>query len=175
MRRVFAADEARFGLKVKHRRHWSPFGCRPPWSHDDQYQWLWLYAAVEPATGQSLVLFLPRVDGGCFEAFLGQLRAAVPEAEIALVLDNSGAHKSARVHWPPGIHKVALPPYSPELNPAERWFEVLRKEMADRVFESLAEMEAALTDVLRPFWDEPDCLKRLTGYPWWRKAVASLL
>lgn len=173
--RVFAADEARFGLKVKHRRHWSPSGCRPPWIHDDQYQWLWLYAAVEPTTGECLALFLPHTDGDCFEAFLGQLRATFPETAIGLVIDNSGAHKSSKVHWPEGVHRIALPPYSPELNPAERWFEVLRKELADRIFENLEELQQALTEALRPFWDEPDILKRLTGYPWWRQAVALLL
>jgi hypothetical protein len=36
-------DEARFGLKVTHRRLWCPFGSRPPWLHDHQYHWFWLY------------------------------------------------------------------------------------------------------------------------------------
>jgi hypothetical protein len=38
--RVFAFDEARFGLKVWHRRRWCPYGTRPPWLHEDRYQWL---------------------------------------------------------------------------------------------------------------------------------------
>ena len=61
-------DEARFGLKVTHRRLWCPFGSRPPWIHEHQYHWFWLYAAVEPVSGT--VLFLPHVDGLCFERFL---------------------------------------------------------------------------------------------------------
>jgi hypothetical protein len=36
--RVFAMDEARFGLKAAHRRLWCPFGSRPPWIHEHQYQ-----------------------------------------------------------------------------------------------------------------------------------------
>jgi len=66
VRRVFAMDEARFGLKVTHRRLWCPFGSRPPWTHDHQYHWFWLYA--EPVSGT--VLFLPHVDGLCFQRFL---------------------------------------------------------------------------------------------------------
>src|ERR687886_394913 len=56
VRRVFALDEARFGLKVRHRRRWCPFGARPPWIHADRDEWLWLSVAVEPTTGESVVL-----------------------------------------------------------------------------------------------------------------------
>jgi hypothetical protein len=48
--RLFAMDEARFGLKSWHRRRWCPRGIRPPWVVEDRYEWLWLYAAVEPRT-----------------------------------------------------------------------------------------------------------------------------
>src|SRR3954462_15079772 len=111
-------DEARFGLKVTHRRLWCPFGSRPPWTHDHQYHWFWLYAAVEPVSGTCVVLFLPHVDGVCFQRFLEELRQHTGSDTIGLVLDNSGSHASGKVHWPDGIEKIALPPYSPELNPA---------------------------------------------------------
>ena len=81
-------DEARFGLKVTHRRLWCPFGSRPP--HDHQYHWFWLYA--EPGSGT--VLFLPHVDGVCFERFLEELRKHTGADPIGLVLDNSGSHTS---------------------------------------------------------------------------------
>ena len=74
VQRVFAMDEARFGLKVTHRRLWCPFGSRPPWPHDHQYHWFWLYTAVEPVSGTCFVLFLPHVDGICFQRFLEEFR-----------------------------------------------------------------------------------------------------
>jgi hypothetical protein len=53
VQRLFAMDghgaegpHARFGLKATHRRLWCPFGSRPPWTHEHQYHWSWLYAAV---------------------------------------------------------------------------------------------------------------------------------
>ena len=127
VQRVFAMDEARFGLKVTHRRLWCPFGSRPPWIHDHQYHWFWLYAAVEPVSGTCFVLFLPHGDGICFERFLEELRQHTGADPIGLVLDNSGSHTSGKVRWPDGVAKIPLPPYSPELNPAERWFEALRR------------------------------------------------
>jgi transposase len=171
---VFALDEARFGLKVRFRRRWCPFGARPPFVHQDRYEWLWLYVAVEPVSGASIVLFLPRLDGVCFEAFLAAFRRAVPAGRIGLVLDGAGSHGSGRVRWPAELEPIALPRYSPELNPAERWFEQLRATLANRVFASLADLEAALTEALEPYWEEPDKLARLTAYPWWRKAVQQI-
>jgi transposase len=172
--RVFAFDEARFGLKVWHHRRWCPFGARPPWVHEDRYQWLWLYAAVEPVSGACVVLFLPHTDSACLDAFLAAFRQAVPEGPIGLVLDGSGSHGSARVRWPAGVQPLRLPRYSPELNPAERWFEALRQALANRLFDNLAELEQMLTETLQPYWDDPAKLARLTGYPWWINALHNI-
>jgi hypothetical protein len=63
-------DEARFGLKVSRHRRWCPRGKRPPWIAGGKYKWLWLYAAVEPATGESFCLYMPNMKGVCLEVFL---------------------------------------------------------------------------------------------------------
>jgi transposase len=156
-------DEARFGLKVWHRRRWCPWGARPPWPYEHRYAWLWVYVAIEPTTGSCFVLFLPRVDGACFAAFLHAFRRAVPEGTVALVLDGSGSHTSRQIGWPDGIAALPLPAYSPELNPAERLFERLRGALANQVFDDLATLEQALIQALQPFWDQPEALAQLTG------------
>ena len=40
----------------------------------DEYEWLWLYAAVEPTTGTGVFLLLPSVDSQCLQLFLRHLR-----------------------------------------------------------------------------------------------------
>jgi transposase len=167
-------DEARFGLKVRHRRRWCPRGARPPWVYDDRYEWFWLYAAVEPSSGESVCLFLPRADGACFGAFLGAFREAVPGGSVAMVLDHTGSHKSRAVAWPAGVAPLPLPAYSPELNPPERLFEALRAALANEAFEGLEDLERALTAALRRYWADPPALRRLTGYPWWLAAVDNI-
>lgn len=172
--RVWAFDEARFGLKTWFRRRWCPRGWRAPWVVEDRYEWLWLYAAVEPATGASFCLYLPRLDGDCLEAFLQAFRQTHPEDHIVLVLDGSGSHGNGTVTWPVGIHPLRLPPYSPELNPAERWFEDLRGALANTLFESIDALMAALTQELEPYWAQPTRLARLTSYPWWLEGIANI-
>jgi putative transposase len=90
---------------------------------------------------------------------------------MAVVLDNSGAHTSHHVTWPDGIEPVALPAYSPELNPGERWFKELRAPLSNQVHDHLEALEAALTQALRPYWQHPNSLVQLTAYPWWREGV----
>jgi transposase len=157
-------DEARFGLKVWHRRRWCPRRERPPWKAGGTYKWLWLYAAVEPATGESFCLYMPNMTGDCLEVFLRELRKAYPADPMNLVLDGAPSHRSGKVNWPDGIKPMPLPPYSPELNPVERWFEELRGPLSNRMFKTTDEMGGALREALCPYWQQPEKLARLTGY-----------
>ena len=141
---------------------------------EDRYEWLWLYAAIEPATGESFYLYLPCLDGACFETFLWELSKAYPGEEIVLVLDGAPGHRSGRVSWPEGMEALPLPPYSPELNPVERLFEELRAKLSNIVFGSLEAMMETLTEVLRQYWEIPPALARLTGYGWWLEGISNM-
>jgi transposase len=173
--RFFAVDEARFGLKTWFRRRWCPVGVRPPWVFQDRYEWVWLYAAVEPRTGESFCLYMPQLNGDCFEVFLREMRRAYPDDEIVLVSDRAGSHTSGRIVWPAGITSLLLPACSPELDPVERWFGALRGPLSNVVFESIEELAERLTVALRPYWEQPARLARLTGYGWWTQATGSIL
>lgn len=59
--KVLAFDEARFGLINWHQRRYCPEGFRPPYIVHRRYEWSYLYAAVDPATGESVCAYLPRV------------------------------------------------------------------------------------------------------------------
>ena len=166
-----ALDEGRFGLITWLRRRWCPLGARPPWIVQDEYEWLWLYAAVEPTTGTGVFLLLPTVEGQCLELFLQHLRQELGKGPIGVVLDSSGSHRSGQVSWPQDMHPLYLPPYSPELNPAEQIFRHLRKQLANTIFTTLDELQNALIDQLQQFWEHPTVLLHLTGYPWWIEAV----
>ena len=172
--RIFALDEGRFGLKVWHRRRWCPSGVRPPWIFEDRYQWLWVYAAVEPLTGESFFLFLPRVDGECFELFLQELRAWYAQEEMVLVLDNCSSHRSGQVAWPQGMSPLPLPAYSPELQPVEGVFKDLRAELSNEIFADVDALEQALLAQVRRYFDHPQQLHRLTAFPWWREGVSNI-
>ncbi len=137
----------------------------------DRYEWFWLYSAVEPATGESFSLYLPRLDGTCLQLFLKHLKAAYPDDNVLLVMDQARSHRSAQVVWPENVEPLLLPPYSPQLNSAERSFLELRRALANRLFDTLDALQDALTEALQRYWQDKPRLARLTGYPWWLDAL----
>jgi transposase len=171
---AIALDEGRFGLKTWVRRRWCLRGERPPWVVSDAYEWVWVYVAVEPTTGRCVVCYLPGVDSACLASFLQAVAAAFPGQRVGVVLDNAPSHTSGAVAWPAHLVPLRLPPYSPELNPVEPVFRLLRQALANRVFADLAALEEALTEALRAYWDEPPRLQRLTGFPWWVDGTTSI-
>ncbi len=173
MSTLFAFDEGRFGLKTWLRRRWCPRGSRPPWIVDDRYEWLWMYVAVEPATGRLFCLLLPSMQAASLQLFLTHLREQFSGERIGMVWDNAPSHRSHQLAWPSEMVPLALPAYSPELNPAEQIFRVLRRRLANRIFDTLDELQEALVAELEQFWAQPEVLIRLTGYPWWIESLPS--
>jgi transposase len=113
------------------------------------------------------------VDRAWFALFLREFAAEVGGRRAALVLDGAGSHRAA-IPWPANLTPVPLPPYSPELNPAEQLFRALRAKLANRVFADLDELEEAITAHLRAFWDRPTAPQRLTAYPWWTSSLPTM-
>lgn len=113
-----------------------------------RYDYFWLYAAVEPATGESLVLEMPALDAHCFQAFLDEFAASYPDTLNVLVLDGAGAHVSGALQMPQNVLPVFLPPYSPELNPVERLWQDLKKRMGRTLHENLAAQKARVAELL---------------------------
>jgi transposase len=59
-------------------------------------------------------------DIDTFQAFLTKFSTQKPEELKILILDNGAFHHAKRLNIPNNIEILFLPPYSPELNPAER-------------------------------------------------------
>ena len=125
--RTFFMDEARLGQQGTLTRIWAPTGSRPTAVKQTKYEWIYLYAAVEPASGESVALLAPNADTGTFNVFLQMLSKELKEKEHAvLILDGAGWHKSKKRVMPENITCLLLPPYSPELNPVENLWHYLR-------------------------------------------------
>ena len=114
------------------------------------------------------------VDTALFSAVLARFAAAVgagPHKRILLVLDGAGWHISAALVGPEGIRLVFLPPYSPELQPAEHLWPLTNEAIANRHVASIAELSRALTTRCRALTAQPDILKASTLFHWWPKAA----
>ena len=70
--------------------------------------------------------------------------------------------------------RVRLPPYSPELNPAERVFQEIRRRTEGRVYDTVADKQAAADAYLVRLAADPDRVRRLCGWPWLTDALDRL-
>ena len=116
-----------------------------------RYEWSWLYAAIEPDTGDDLCLYLSALDGVCFEVFLQHLGERFCGEVIVSVLDNASAHRWKDARIPENVPLVPLLSYSPELNPVERSFLEFRRELANHLFDSIDTIQSAATGFLERY------------------------
>ena len=84
------------------------------------FQSTYLFGAFSPLNGASFLLELPYCNTDSFELFLNEFSAQNPNELKVMVLDNGAFHKAKRLKIPENILLIFLPPFSPELNPAEK-------------------------------------------------------
>ena len=84
-----------------------------------------------------------------------------------LGLDSAGWHSAPNLAAPDGIRLVYLPPYSPELQPAEHLWPILDEPLANQSFARLADLEHVVTERCRAL--NHDQLKPGTNFHWWPK------
>jgi transposase len=154
--KIWVADEARFGLHTQSRRCWALRGQRVVLAQEQHYEWEYVYGAVEVVEGLAEFQFLPSVSLELSHGFLQQLADSDVQAEHIVIWDQAGFHpRPGDASLPARIHLLPLPPYSPELNPVEGLWDQTQDVTCNRRFANLDELEAALTQVLRPFWETP--------------------
>lgn len=169
---VWAFDEHRLGLKPILRTLWAKRGQRPIAVVHPRYQWLYLYAFVCPSSGQTEWLILPRVSVAWFnEALQAFAKAAGAGAnkQVLLVIDGAGWHRSRQVVVPEGIHLEFLPPYSPELQPAEHLWKLSDEPLVNRKFETLDALEDTLATRCVTLSAMPEVIRQHTLFHWWKE------
>ncbi len=65
-----------------------------------------------------------------------------------MILDNGAFHKAKSLIIPDNIALLFLPPYSPELNPAEKIWRHIKRKFTNRIFKSLDELSAFITEAI---------------------------
>lgn len=91
---------------------------------------------------------LPGCNTENFQAFLNEFSRA-DEGEFKIVLlDNASFHKAKNLAIPPNMHLLFLPPYAPELNPAEKVWWRLKRELKNRCFKTLEDLQDAMTKAI---------------------------
>lgn len=135
-------DEAIFGRIGKIYKCWVLSKVkRPKVFHHKIRQFRYLFGAVDPLSGDSCFRIISHCDTDCMKYYLQELSQQYPDSYILLVCDNAAWHKSKRLIIPYNIEIMHIPPYTPEMNPAEQiWDEIREKYFANWFFNSLEDV-----------------------------------
>jgi hypothetical protein len=158
-------DEGRFGRINTPRRCWAPPKCRPVAPRQVVREYLYAYAAVCPKLGRMTALLLPYANTAMMALFLAHVSKAFAAYFMVLLVDRAAWHMSRQLEVPENIRLLPLPAHSPELNPTELvWREWREKDLPNRAFTALEEVEEALCIGLNRLAANPDGLRSLTNY-----------
>ena len=84
-----------------------------------------------------------------------------------MVLDGVGWHRALDLVIPNNIQLLALPPYSPQLNPMEHlWDEIREKWFPNLVFNSLEAVEDRLIQAVLTLERNAESVASITGFDW---------
>jgi transposase len=104
---------------------------------------------------------MPYCNTECFEVFLGELSKQKPTEYKILFLDNGAFHKAKRLVIPGNIALCFIPPYSPELNPAEKVWAFIKKKITNKAFKTLKELQNFIDDIIKKYI-HPERIKSIT-------------
>ena len=124
-------------------------GVKPECRFQQVFQSTYLYGSFSPLTGDNFCLELPFCNSENFQTYLDEFSLQNPNEFKIMVLDNGAFHKAKRLRIPKNIGLIFLPPYSPELNPAEKiWFSI-KRDFTNRLFSSLDQLSLFISESLK--------------------------
>ncbi|HEU5317956.1 MAG TPA: transposase [Chloroflexota bacterium] len=169
--RIGFGDELRLGLRGTTRRVWGRRGVEVRQRLQLTSEWRDLFAAVAGQAGRVWWNWVPSMKA---EALWPTIAGIQEDGLLdGLVWDDAPSHHDGDI-TDLALAFVGLPSYSPELNPAERLFEEIRRRFEGTTY---ATLDAKLADgqtFLEELDADPPRLRRLCGWDWINAANATL-
>ena len=129
---------------------------------------------MQPTSGETVWYLATSLSKPFFAELLAAFArqtGAGRERSIILALDNAGWHGPEGLVVPDGISLAFLPPYSPELQPAERLWPLVDEPIVNRHVASLAELDAIIAERCRRL--DAASIQPHTNFHWWPRPNAS--
>ncbi len=108
----------------------------------------------------------PDAFNAALQAFV-EFTSVSAHKRIFLLLDQAGWHTSRQVKTHHGLSLLFLPPYSPELQPAEHLWQLSDAPLVNRCFASLDDLEVVQAQRCNWLQDHPDLVRSTTNFHCW--------
>jgi transposase len=126
---LWYGDETGVDGEPKPRRSWAIKGTHPKVVHNGDHIRLNILGAVCPRTGEFFAIEASHCDTDVFQVFLNEAATTItpPRKRNILILDNASWHKGKTLNWHV-FEPLYLPPYSPDFNPIEKIWLIMKAE-----------------------------------------------
>ena len=124
---IWFADESGFEGDPRPRRRWDKKGSKTRSTKNGDHLRMNVIGMVCPRNGEFFAIETSHSDSETFQAFLDEANrfTALSRPRNILILDNASWHKRKSTNWHNWRPKY-LPPYSPDLNPIERIWLIMK-------------------------------------------------
>ncbi len=153
-----AHDECFIHRATSITRSWFPKGTIPEILSPATYEKIGINGTINMTTGEVYSSLTDMFNADSFLDFISHIVAYIPcGKKFVMVLDNARPHRAKKVttyvkEHISNLELLFLPPYSPNLNPSENLWKLLRKKAIHNVyFDSLAALRSKIEDTLREF------------------------
>ena len=150
----------RYGLHPLLRKMWSLIGKRVIAPVNRRFKWGYLFGAIEVEGSGSEFHYTDGLGKEADALFIEQISASAPDQTHVIIGDGAGFHhKEGQDHegrLPSNVDLLTLPLYSPELNPIEKLWDVVKDTICTINWKDLTELESKLTEVLKSWWERPE-------------------
>lgn len=167
---VYWADEMRLGLISQVRRVWSSIGKKIVQKIQISYKYIYLHLAVDGLTGKIHWQWENDMQSETVKRVVQQWKQ---DGVGAIVWDGAPSHRANEMKTL-GIPLICQPPYSPELNPAERIFESIRQVVEGVVYKTLALKMQVVDSYLQALNKTPEKIQSLAGWAWINESIAQI-
>lgn len=149
-------DAATIQHSATKTRKWGECGHQPTLPIIGGRKKLHIVGAIEPVGDKGWFAECSTLGAKEFIGFLKGLMRCYPMGNLNVVLDNARAHHAKRVADFVSLHNrinlLYLPPYSPDLNPIEDFWRVLRRNVTHNTFyATFDEFREAIIEYLARF------------------------
>ena len=114
-------------------------------------------------------------DGVCKDLFIKYLEdfsKHKPTELKIMIIDNAAFHSTKDIILPNNIVLLPIPPYCPELNPAEKVWQWMKDKIAMKVYDTLEILEDKIDELIKI--SENEIIKSITGYDYYLNAYSSI-
>jgi transposase len=162
---ILFGDESHFSTQPYVQRAWGRVGEKNQIMTVKKRESCTIFGALNAVTQKCYWKTAKKGNAGTFIEFLRQLKQTFSTGKIMLILDNASIHRSKKVQaflkkntW---IEILHIPPYSPELNPIERFWGWLKAKIYSK--KEFSNLNMLIKKVRKLMWhyNEDRLVKRI--------------